>query len=86
MPMKDGSTYSAIMVGDKPAGGFRPMPGEGGWLLYITVDDVDARVAKPKAAGTKIAREAMTAPSVGRMATISDPFGGRLAFIYYSKA
>lgn len=86
MPMKDGATYPMIMVGDKPVGGFPPMPGQGGWLLYITVDDVDARVAKAKSAGAQIVREAMTAPGVGRMAAISDPFGAQIAFIDYSKA
>lgn len=86
MPMKDGSNYSAIVVGDKPVGGFAPVPGDGGWLTYITVDDVDARVEKAKAAGATVVAEAMTAPGVGRMATIADPFGAKLAFIDYSKA
>ncbi|MEE4015916.1 VOC family protein [Roseibium sp. FZY0029] len=86
MPMKDGSTYPMIMVGDKPVGGFPPMPGQGGWLLYITVDDVDARVAKAKSAGAQVVREAVTAPGVGRMAAISDPFGAQIAFIDYSEA
>lgn len=86
MPMKDGSSYPAIVVGDGPVGGFSPMPGDGGWLTYITVDDVDARLDKAKAAGATIVSEAMTAPGVGRMATIADPFGARLAFIDYSKA
>jgi predicted enzyme related to lactoylglutathione lyase len=86
MPMKDGSNYPAIVVAGAPVGGFSPMPGEGGWLTYITVDDVDARVAKAKAAGAKIIAKAMTVPGVGRMATIADPFGARLALIDYSKA
>jgi predicted enzyme related to lactoylglutathione lyase len=86
MPMKDGSNYPAIVVAGAPVGGFSPMPGEGGWLTYITVDDVDARVAKAKAAGAKIMAKAMTVPGVGRMATIADPFGARLALIDYSKA
>lgn len=86
MPMKDGSNYPVIVVGDKPVGGFSPMPGNDGWLPFITVDDVDARVEKAKAAGATIVSEPMTAPGVGRMATIADPCGARLAFIDYSKA
>jgi len=86
MPMKDASNYPAIVVAGAPVGGFSPMAGEGGWLTYITVDDVDARVAKAKAAGAKIIAKAMTVPGVGRMATIADPFGARLALIDYSKA
>lgn len=86
MPMKDGSTYPAIMVGDRPVGGFPPVPGAGGWLPYITVDDVDARVEAATQAGARILRAPMTAPGVGRMAAIADPFGGQIAFIDYSKA
>jgi predicted enzyme related to lactoylglutathione lyase len=84
--MKDGLNYSAVFVAGAPVGGFSPIPGEGGWLTYITVDDVDARVAKAKAAGATIIAKAMTVRGVGRMATIADPFGVRLAFIDYSKA
>jgi hypothetical protein len=86
MPMKDGSNYAPIVVGDKPVGGFSPIAGGGGWLTYITVDDVDARVKKAKATGATVISEAMTAPGVGRMATIADPFGARIALIDYSKA
>lgn len=86
MPMKNGSNYPAIVVGDKPVGGFSPMPDNGGWLTFITVDDVDRRVAKAKAAGATIIAEATTVPGVGRTATIADPFGARLALIDYSRA
>ena len=86
MPMQDGSSYAAITVGDRPVGGFAPISGDGGWTVFITVDDVDARVAKAKGAGADIAQFPMTAPGVGRMATIVDPFGGRIALIDYTKA
>lgn len=86
MPMKDGSNYAAIVVGGKPVGGFSPRPGNDGWLAFITVDDVDARVKKAKTAGATVVSEPTTVPGVGRMATITDPFGARLAFIDYSKA
>lgn len=86
LPMKDGSNYPAIVVAGAPVGGFAPIPGEGGWLAYITVDDVDSRLEKAKAAGATIIAEALTAPGVGRVATIADPFGARMAFIDYSKA
>ncbi len=86
MPMKDGSNYPAILVGDKPVGGFALQPGDGGWLTYVTVDDVDARMEKATAEGATVVAEPMTAPGVGRIATIADPFGARLAFIDYSKA
>lgn len=86
MAMKDGSNYPAIVVGGGPVGGFSPMPGNGGWLTYVTVDDVDARLRKALDAGATLVAEAVTAPGVGRMATIADPFGARIAFIDYTKA
>ncbi|WP_404402525.1 VOC family protein [Pelagibacterium halotolerans] len=86
MPMQDGSSYNAIVVGEAPVGGFSPMPGNNGWTVYVTVDDVDARLEKAHAAGAKIASDATTVPGVGRMATITDPFGARLSLIDYSKA
>lgn len=78
--------YAAIMMGDRPIGGFSPMPGDDGWKIFITVDDVDARADKAEAAGAEIVGAAMTVPGVGRMATIKDPFGATLCFIDYSKA
>jgi hypothetical protein len=86
MPMKDGSNYPAIVVGDGPVGGFSPIPGDGGWLAYITVDDVDTRLRKAVDAGATVVAEAMTVPGVGRIGTIADPFGARIAFIDYAKA
>jgi predicted enzyme related to lactoylglutathione lyase len=86
MPMKDGSNYPAIVVGNKPVGGFSPTPGSDGWLTFVTVDDVDSRLAKAKAAGATVIAEAITVPGVGRIVTIADPFGAKLAFIDYSKA
>ncbi len=81
-----GGTYSAIVLGEKPIGGFSPMPGTEGWKIFVTVDDVDARLEKAKASGAKIASEPMTVPGVGRMATLTDPFGANLCLIDYSKA
>ena len=81
-----GGTYPAIVLGEKPIGGFSPMPGDEGWKIFITVDDVDARLDKAKASGAEVASEAATIPGVGRMATIQDPFGARLCLIDYTKA
>lgn len=86
LPMKDGSTYAAIAVAGKPVGGFSPIPGEGGWLPFVTVDDVDKRLAKAKRAGAVVASDASTVPGVGRLAIIADPFGAQLALIDYTKA
>lgn len=84
MPMKDGSSYPGIFVGDGPVGGINPRPSSSGdWLLYITVDDVDRRFEAAVEAGGEAVSEPMTIPGVGRMATIRDPFGASVAFIHY---
>lgn len=85
MPMKDGSAYPGIMVGEQAVGGFMPMPGEGGdWLLYITVDDVDARYDAALKAGAKSLNAPADTPGVGRIGSIVDPQGAQLAFIKYA--
>ncbi len=84
MPMQDGSSFAGIMVGDGPIGGFAPMPSEtGAWTIYVTVPDVDACLAKATAAGARVVDGPMDAPGVGRMATIVDPQGARIAVITY---
>lgn len=84
MQMKDGSSYPGIMLEGKPIGGFSPKPAPtGSWLAYITVDDVDARSKTAVKAGAKLLTAPMTAPGVGRIAIIEDPFGAQVALIAY---
>lgn len=81
MPLPDGN-YPGIMVSGAPVGGFstRPNP-TAAWLAYITVDDVDARTQAARESGATILSEPTTAPGVGRIAVIRDPFGAQLALI-----
>ncbi|MEM9248195.1 MAG: VOC family protein [Pseudomonadota bacterium] len=84
LPMQDGSSYAAAMIGDTAIGGFSPMPEEtGSWTIYFTVADVDASVAAAKARGAHVLHPALDAPGVGRMATLTDPQGARFALITY---
>ena len=84
MPMQDGSSYPVIAVGETPVGGFSPRPTEdGGWTVFITVDDVDARFKKAVDAGASAVQEPTSMPGVGRMATIRDPQGASIALITY---
>ena len=62
------------------AGGVLPisddMAGKGGrprWLGYLSVSDVDAKVAAIEAAGGKTWMPATDIPNVGRVALVSDP-------------
>ena len=45
------------------------------WLIYITVDDVDASAAKAEQLGGKILAPAMDVMDAGRMAVVQDPTG-----------
>lgn len=84
LPMKDGSSYPGIVIGDGPVGGISPHPdAQGSWLLYLTVDDVDARYQKAIGEGAEGVSEPMTVAGVGRMATIRDPFGASISLITY---
>lgn len=84
LPMQNGSSYPAIVVGENAVGGFNPQPAQAGsWTIYVTVDDVDARYEKALGAGAKSVSEPTDMPGVGRMATITDPQGGSIAFITY---
>lgn len=81
MPMQDGSTYAAIMVGEAPIGGFATEPQKDAfWLSYITVDDVDKRYKLAIENGGSAVSEPMDVPGVGRIGIIRDPFGATLAF------
>lgn len=84
MPMQDGSAYAGIVVGENPIGGFMPQPvPEGAWMIYITVDDVDARYRSALDNGAESVSEPADFPGVGRMATITDPYGASISIITY---
>ncbi|SMO79281.1 VOC family protein [Ruegeria faecimaris] len=84
MPMQDGSSYAAAVVGETPIGGFSPMPEtDGNWTIYFTVADVDNSLAAAVAQGASVLQPAIDMPGVGRMATLNDPQGARFALITY---
>ena len=84
MPMQDGSSYAGIVVGEKPIGGFMPVPvQDGAWTIYITVDDVDARFQAALDNGAEGIEEPADFPGVGRMAKIRDPYGASISLITY---
>jgi len=45
------------------------------WSIYVTVDDVDARLAKCTGMGGSVLVPPMDIPNIGRMALIKDPQG-----------
>jgi predicted enzyme related to lactoylglutathione lyase len=87
MPMDDGATYwIAHADGTRVAGIFptdRPAF-EGvleGWMPYLAVDDVDARVTKAVAAGAQLMRPIFDIPDVGRIAILTEPGGAGIGWI-----
>jgi len=80
-PMADGGTYWIANAGDQMAGGifvmtdpeFAGVPE--GWMSYIAVDDVDARVGKAIDAGATLMRPLFDVPGVGRIAILTEPGG-----------
>ncbi len=77
VPM-DHMTYWVANIDGAPVAGVMAMP-EGmpketppHWMSYIAVDDVDAEVAKSKAAGAVILNEPFDVPNVGRIAILKD--------------
>ena len=77
-----GDTGVAGIMGMPP--GAAPMPPA--WGCYVTVDDVDATLAKAESLGGKTVMPPMDVPGVGRMAVLQDPQGAVLSIIKYASA
>ncbi len=52
-----------------------------GWLSYIAVDDVDARVKKALTLGAKLMRPIFDVPNIGRIAILTEPGGAGIGWI-----
>jgi len=86
-PMETGGTYWIVKMGDRAVGGIFDLRGQGcddvpeGWLSYIAVDDVDARVTKAVELGAKVMRPAFDIPDIGRIIMLQEPGGAAIAWI-----
>jgi len=83
-----GMTYTMAKKGDREVAGIMAMPKDvqgmpPSWGSYVTVDDVDARVARVESLGGKLCVAPQDIPNVGRFAVIADPQGAMLAMITY---
>ncbi|MEP4077058.1 VOC family protein [Haloferula sp.] len=89
MPMPNGD-YTMFMIGERPVAGLVQMP-EGKedasttWIDYITVEDLDATVAKAESLGAKVCMPVTEVPGKGRFAGLSDPQGAPIAFWEFVK-
>jgi uncharacterized protein len=86
MPMPDG-TYWIAKMGEQPVGGIFDISGPDykgvpeGWMSYIAVDDVDARVNKAVKAGAKLMKPIFDVPGVGRIAIVTEPGGAGVGWM-----
>jgi len=86
MPMPQG-TYWVANIGGQPVGGLFPINDPQfkgvpeGWMSYIAVDDVDARVKKALAAGATLMRPIFDVPGVGRIAILKEPGGAGIGWM-----
>jgi hypothetical protein len=83
-----GMAYTIAKKGTREVAGIMAMPGDSpgmapSWGSYVTVDDVDARVARVQSLGGKLCVAPQDIPNVGRFAVIADPQGAMLAMITY---
>jgi hypothetical protein len=87
MPGVDGATYWVAKMGETRIGGIFPAEDPEwagvpeGWLSYIAVDDVDARVKKAVTLGAKLMRPIFDVPNIGRIAILTEPGGAGIGWI-----
>jgi len=80
--------YFVAKVGEIPVAGMMACPDPANkmppnWSCYVTVDDVDATIARCKALGGTVLMPPMDVPTVGRMACIRDAQGASINVITY---
>ena len=86
MPMPDGAYWVAKM-GNNYVGGLFPLTdpkfkgAPEGWMSYIAVDDVDARVKKAQSLGVTLMRPIFDVPGVGRIAILKEPGGAGIGWM-----
>lgn len=71
IPHVKGRANGGMMLMGEGFGGMPPM-----WIVYFSVEDIDAVVAKVPTLGGKVRQGVAEAPGVGRFAVIEDPAGG----------
>jgi uncharacterized protein len=87
MPTPDGGTYWVAKMGEEPVAGIFDIRGSEydgvaeGWMPYIAVDDVDARVKKATKAGAKVMKPAFDVPGVGRIVILKEPGGAGIGWM-----
>ena len=87
MPMPTGGTYYLAKIDGQMVGGTMELNGPElaempeGWIAYIAVDDVDARVEKALKAGATLTRPIFDIPGIGRIAMLREPGGASIGWM-----
>jgi predicted enzyme related to lactoylglutathione lyase len=79
-------TYTFLMAGGMRQGGMMAATPEMGpvpshWMIYVAVDDCEARLARASSGGAKVLVPPRDVPGVGRFATFLDPQGAAISII-----
>ncbi len=77
-----GGKYHCLMAGNRPVAGMVQPPAAEvptQWNSYVTVEDLDAAVAKAAELGAAICMPPTDIPGKGRFASLSDPQGAAIA-------
>jgi predicted enzyme related to lactoylglutathione lyase len=79
-PIGEGDVYTIFLKNDRDVGAMHGHTAGAppNWLSYVTVDDVDATVAKAKELGGSVAAGPMDVGNSGRMAVLLDNQGAAL--------
>ncbi|MCA3555946.1 VOC family protein [Aestuariivirga sp.] len=77
--------YWIAKIDGRPAWGIMDMAGKpggpSGWFTYMSVDDVDAKVAAALEAGAELCMPVFGVPTVGRIAILQDPLGAMIGWM-----
>jgi len=84
-------SYRVASVGDDQVAGIMSLPPDAppmppSWGCYVTVDDLDATLARCTELGGQVLMPPMEVPTVGRMAVIRDPQGAALSVMQYAES
>jgi uncharacterized protein len=88
----EGMEYRVVSAGGQGVGGLMSIPPDSPpsmpphWGATVTVDDVDATIAKAEALGGKVLMQPQEITAVGKFAVLQDPQGAVVSVITYSRA
>ncbi|MGD8569089.1 MAG: VOC family protein [Gammaproteobacteria bacterium] len=82
--------YTIVKIGDQQVAGMMTVPPDmknmpPAWGAYVTVDDIDACIARAESLGGKVCVAPQDVPDIGRFAIIADQQNAMLGLVTYYK-